>query len=194
MATGTPAGRDGSGDDAAGSLIDIVQALLRELPGLVSDRVELFTLELARASTALGRIVAWLVSISVVGVSAWLALWSGVGIGLVQLGLHWVFALALVLAVNLAAVAVGLNQVRRLARQLSLPATRRHLTLAGGAWGAPTPRPASGSGLGSFNAPHPAAATAATSAAASAAASETPPPLRSAHHAGADASPPVTRW
>jgi len=187
MATGTPAGPDGSDDGAAGSLIDNVQALLRELPGLFSDRVELFTLELARASTALGRIVAWLVSISVVGVTAWLALWAGVGIGLVHLGLHWVFALALVLAVNLAAVVVGLKQVRRLARQLSLPATRRHLTLAGGAWGAPTPGPA----MGTFNAPNPAAAT---SAAASAAASETPPLPTSAHHAGADAAPPVARW
>ncbi|HJV71321.1 phage holin family protein [Ideonella sp.] len=159
MTGGAPAGPGGGGDAAAESLIDTVQALLRELPGLFSDRVELFTLELSRASAALGRIVAWLVSIAVVGVTAWLALWAGLGVGLVHLGLHWALALLLVLAVNLLAVVVGLNQVRRLARQLSLPATRRHLTL-GNAWSAP----------------------------------EAAPPTGSAHHAGADAAPPVARW
>lgn len=167
-----PAGPDGGGEAAAESLIDTVQALLRELPGLFSDRVELFTLELARASGALGRIVAWLVSIAVVGVTAWLALWTGIGVGLVRLGLHWALALSLVLAVNLVAVAVGLQQVRRLARQLSLPATRRHLTLAGSTWGVPARPPTAPAG----------------------AFTEQPTTSRSADHAGADAAPPVARW
>jgi hypothetical protein len=132
MAGSAPAGGDGGGDDAAGeSLLDSLQALLHELPGLISDRVELFALELARAGRALARIVAWLVAIAIVGVTAWLALWAGVVVGFIQLGLHWALALLIVLAINLVAVIVGLKQVRGLATRLSLPATRRHLTMAG---------------------------------------------------------------
>jgi len=133
MAGSAPAGGDESGgDEAAGeSLLDSLQALLHELPGLISDRVELFALELARAGRALARIVAWLVAIAIVGVTAWLALWAGLVVGLIQLGLHWAWALLIVLAINLVAVVVGLKQVRHLATRLSLPATRRHLTMAG---------------------------------------------------------------
>jgi hypothetical protein len=131
MAGSVPAGGDGGEEAAGASLLDSLQALLHELPGLISDRVELFALELARAGRALGRIVAWLVAIAIVGVTAWLALWAGVVVGLIQLGLHWALALLVVLAINLVAVIVGLKEVRRLATRLSLPATRRHLTMAG---------------------------------------------------------------
>lgn len=137
MAGGAPAGS--GGEAATESLIDILQSLLRELPGLVSDRVELFTLELARAGAALGRLVGWLVAIAIVGVTAWLALWAALVAGLVQLGLHWTLAVLLVAVVNLAAVGVGVQQVRRLAGQLSLPATRRHLTRFGAAALPPAP-------------------------------------------------------
>ena len=142
MAGSAPAGGDGGGDDAAGeSLLDSLQALLHELPGLISDRVELFALELARAGRALARIVAWLVAIAIVGVTAWLALWAGVVVALIQLGLHWALALLIVLAINLVAVIVGLKQVRLLATRLSLPATRRHLTMAGSIRPPPAPPP-----------------------------------------------------
>ena len=132
MASRAPASETEGGEQAAGeSLLDSLQALLHELPGLISDRVELFALELARAGRALGRIVAWRVAIAIVGVTAWLALWAGLVVGLIQAGLHWAWALLIVLAINLVAVAIGLKQVRRLATRLSLPATRRHLTMAG---------------------------------------------------------------
>lgn len=113
---------------AAPSTIDLVQALLHDLPGLVSDRVELFALELARAGSALAKIVALTVAVAILGITAWLALWAGVVMMLVELDLHWAMALALVILVNAAAVAIALMQVRRLARLLRLPATRRHLT------------------------------------------------------------------
>lgn len=121
------------GDEFEGqeeSLVDAVQSLLRELPGLLSDRVELFALELGRAGSALARIVAWVVAIAILGVTAWLALWAGVVLALVGLGLHWAVALLPVLLINLAAVVFAVGQVRRLATRLSLPATRRHLTFS----------------------------------------------------------------
>ena len=66
MASGV-SGDEGSGGEeaASASLLDTLQALLHELPGLISDRVELFALELARAGRALARIVAWLVAIGI---------------------------------------------------------------------------------------------------------------------------------
>jgi len=131
MAGSAPADGGGGDEAASASLLDNLQALLHELPGLISDRVELFALELTRAGRALGLIVAWLVAIAIVGVTAWLALWAGVVVGMIQLGLHWALALLLVLAINLGAVLVGLKEIRRLATRLSLPATRRHLTMAG---------------------------------------------------------------
>ena len=126
--------RRGSATGAAGSddesLVEAVHSLLRELPGLVSDRVELFALELGRAGSALARIVAWVVAIAILGVTAWLALWAGVVLALIGLGLHWALALLPVLLINLAAVVLAVGQVRQLAIRLSLPATRRHLTMA----------------------------------------------------------------
>lgn len=121
--------RSAGGAMPAQSLLDSLQALLHELPGMVSDRVELFALELARAGSALARIVAWVVAIAILGITAWLALWTGVVMGLMALGLHWSAALVPVLVINLGAVAVAVSQVRRLVPRLSLPATRRHLTL-----------------------------------------------------------------
>lgn len=123
-------GDGASSEHRADTLVDALQALLRELPGLVSDRVELFALELARAGQALARIVAWVVAIAILGVTAWIALWAGVVLALVELGLHWTLALLPVLLINLAAVAFAMGQVRRLTPRLSLPATRRHLTFS----------------------------------------------------------------
>jgi uncharacterized membrane protein YqjE len=140
MAGSASSSNDSGGEEAASeSLLDTLQALLHELPGLISDRVELFALELARAGRALARIVAWLVAIAIVGVTAWLALWAGLVVGLIQLGLHWAWALLIVLAINLVAAVAGLKQVRRLAGRLSLPATRRHLTMAGSTRPPPEP-------------------------------------------------------
>ena len=122
--------RDGDDGEEATSLVDAVQSLIRELPGLVSDRVELFALELARAGSALARIVAWVVAIAILGVTAWLALWAGLVLALISLGLHWAVALLPVLVINLLAVVFAVGQVRQLATRLSLPATRRHLTMS----------------------------------------------------------------
>jgi hypothetical protein len=114
---------------AAASLLDLVQGLLHEVPGLISDRVELLSLELSRAGAALGKIVALTVAVAILGITAWTALWVGVVMGLLALDWHWAAALGVVVLGNAGALAWALLQMRRLAGLLKLPATRRHLTL-----------------------------------------------------------------
>ncbi|MDE2079908.1 MAG: phage holin family protein [Burkholderiales bacterium] len=111
--------------------------LARELPGLVSDRIELLSLELRRAGLALAQIVALVVAGAILGLTAWLALWGCIVGALVAAGLPWTGALLAVLLVNLAACAALLLRVRTLLPLLGLPATRRHLTLPPAA--APSP-------------------------------------------------------
>jgi len=114
---------------AAASLLDLVQQLLHELPGLISDRVELLSLELGRAGAALAKMVALTIAVAILGITTWAALWAGVVMGLLALDWHWAAALGLVILANAGAVAWALLQMRRLAGLLKLPATRRHLTL-----------------------------------------------------------------
>ncbi|KQW52018.1 hypothetical protein ASD88_05320 [Pelomonas sp. Root662] len=111
-------------------LLEQLQALWHELPGLVSDRVELLSLELKRAVQALAQIVALLVAVGILGVTAWLLLWAGVIRLLVDAGLPMSGALLLSVAVNVLAVVLVLQRVRSLLPQLSLPATRRHLMIS----------------------------------------------------------------
>lgn len=128
-------------DDEAGeggkpeSLAAVALSLWRELPALVSDRVELLSLELRRASMALAQIVALIVAAAILGVTAWLVLWSGIVVLLMVLGLHLGWALLAALLFNLLAAGLAVARVRRLLPRLQLPATRRHLTLS------PSPRP-----------------------------------------------------
>lgn len=106
-----------------------LQGLLHELPGLVSDRIELLSLELQRAGRVLAQIVALIVAAAILAVTAWLALWGGVIVAFVAAGLHWAAASLIVLAINLGACWWAVARVRSLAPLLGLPATRRHLTL-----------------------------------------------------------------
>ena len=103
---------------------------MHELPGLISDRIELLSLELQRAGKVLAQIVALIVAAAILAVTAWLALWGGVMVALIDAGLHWAAALLIVLVINLGACWWAVSRVRRLAPLLQLPATRRHLTLS----------------------------------------------------------------
>ncbi|MBZ8142004.1 hypothetical protein CLD22_19115 [Rubrivivax gelatinosus] len=126
--------------------LDALQSVLRELPGLVGDRVELFVLELNRAGRALAQIVALVVAAAVLGVTGWLALWAGITGALIDAGLYWGWALIAVLAANLLAAWLAVRRIRSLLPLLHLPATRRHLTTlsspaAPAARGASNPNP-----------------------------------------------------
>ena len=120
--SGAPAARRGSE-----SLFDLARSILRELPALVGDRVELLSLELQRAGVALAKVLVLAGAAAIFALTGWLALW-GVLIGLLMaLGLQWAVAFAVALLINLAAAAWALWRARSLARLLGLPATRRHL-------------------------------------------------------------------
>ena len=103
------------------------QALLRELPALLSDRVELLTLELERAGRALAQIVVLLLVAVLLAVTAWLALWGVVVGGLMAAGLHWAAALLAVLLLNAVVAVWAVARLRKLLPHVGLPATRRHL-------------------------------------------------------------------
>jgi uncharacterized membrane protein YqjE len=129
-AAGTPA--RGAGARSPESLIDMVRGVLHDLPGLVGDRVELFSLELHRAGIALVKVLAMTVVATILGVTAWLAVWSILVGLLMAAGWHWALANGLVALINIAAAAWAVQRARRLMKHLSLPATRQHLMLGTG--------------------------------------------------------------
>jgi hypothetical protein len=106
-----------------------VQRLWRDLLGLVSDRVDLLSLELHSAGRALAQMLLWVVAASILGVTAWFALCGAAAMFLLERGLHWSTVLLLVTGVNLVAACIALARAKALAPRLSLPATRRHLSL-----------------------------------------------------------------
>jgi len=134
-----PPGLDGEGP--SDSLLTNVKQLLRELPGLVSDRVHLLALELKRSGLALAQMAGLVVAAGVLLCTAWLALWTGIGIALVQAGLAWGWTLLLILLVNVGAAWLAIKRALALARYLALPATLRRLTLR-----SPEPTPRRGAG------------------------------------------------
>lgn len=110
------------------SVFGQLNGLLRELPGLLSDRFELLSLEMHRAAIALAQIVGLIVLIAVLGMTVWLALWGAVVAALVATGLALGWALTATLLVNLVAACWAGICIRKLLPRVSLPATRRHLT------------------------------------------------------------------
>ena len=126
----------GPGDDPD-SLLQTFVSLWRELPGLLSDRVELLSLELQRAGAALMQIVVLLVVAAILGVTAWLVLWGGIVALLLHAGLPLPGALLILLLFNAGAAWLVVRRVRALLPRLALPATRRHLMLS------PAPEPRS---------------------------------------------------
>lgn len=120
------------------SMIDMVRDVLHDLPGLIGDRVELFSLELHRAGLALVKVLAMTVAAAILGVTAWLAVWSILVGLLMAAGWHWAAANGLVVLINIAAAVYAVVRARRLMMHLSLPATRQHLSLGTGS----TRRPA----------------------------------------------------
>jgi hypothetical protein len=124
-----PAGAPSAGA-APDSLLQTLASLARELPGLVSDRVDLLALELTRMGRALSHLVLMLVAVAVLSVTAWLVLWGAFVKGLLALGLPMGVILVIILLVNLGSIALLLVRMRSLLPRLKLPATRRHLTLS----------------------------------------------------------------
>jgi len=58
-------------------LLSTLQEVWQELPGLISDRVELLSLELRRAGITLAQVVVLVLAAAILAVTAWLVLWGG---------------------------------------------------------------------------------------------------------------------
>ena len=110
------------------SLPKAVGALFADLPGLLTDRVHLLSLELRRASNALGQMVALGLLAAILVATAWLTLWVGLAAAFLAVGLAWPWIVLLVLFINLTAAAWAVMRVKALAPLLALPATLRRLT------------------------------------------------------------------
>ncbi len=110
------------------SLFESIGAVLRDLPGLVGDRVDLLSLELHRAGVALASMVAFLVVAAIVGSTGWLALCAAITLLLIERGLPGAAVLFGVMVVNLLIAVWAVSKVRALAPLLKLPATRRQLS------------------------------------------------------------------
>ena len=111
-------------------VLETLLALWRDLPGLLSDRVLLLSLELKRAGKALAVMIGLIVAAAVLAGTFWVALWVGITAALLQAGLAWGWVLLIVLAINLAGIAYALLRAKSLAHLLTLPATVRRLTVA----------------------------------------------------------------
>ena len=127
-----------TGARAPESLINLARGVLHDLPGLIGDRVELFSLELHRAGLALVKVLAMTVAAAILGVTAWLAVWSILVGLLLAAGWHWAAANGLVVLINIGAAAYAVMRVRKLMAHLSLPATRHHLSFGSGSTHPPT--------------------------------------------------------
>lgn len=122
--TGTPARAP-----APPSLPSLLRDIAGELPGLLSDRVLLLSLELRRAGVALAQIVALVVGVAVLIVTAWIAVWVGAAAALLASGLALGWVVAIVILLNLGAAWLAVRRVQQLVPMLTLPATVRRLTV-----------------------------------------------------------------
>ena len=118
---------DGPPDEIV-SLPKAIGALFADLPGILTDRVRLLSLELQRASNALGQMVALGLLAAILVATAWLAFWVGLAAAFLALGIAWPWIVLLVLFINLSAAAWCVMRVKRLAPLLALPATLRRLS------------------------------------------------------------------
>ena len=114
--------------DEVVSLPKAVGALFADLPGLLTDRVHLLSLELRRASNALGQMVALALLAAILVATAWLTFWVGIAAAFLALGVAWPWIVLGVLVINLSAATWALLRVKALAPLLALPATLRRLT------------------------------------------------------------------
>lgn len=115
------------GEPRPPSLGALLGGLLSELPGLVSDRVELLSLELQRAGLALLHMAILGLALTVLGMAGWLIVWALLMVGMVAAGLTWAVALGVALVVHVLLGWWAVNRIRRLIPTLGLPATRRQL-------------------------------------------------------------------
>ncbi len=91
-------------------------------------RLQLMSLELQQAGSALTKIVILAVASGVLLCGAWLALMVALFMGTVESGIHWGVAIAVVFFVNLGMAFVMWRVAFKLTAHLAFPATLRSLS------------------------------------------------------------------
>lgn len=104
-----------------------VKALLRDVRDLACDHLELAALEARRAGAGFARLVGAAIVISILWVSAWLALVAGAIVWATSAGVPWPGALAIAAIVNVIAGAALALWMRKQAGELLFAATLRQL-------------------------------------------------------------------
>ena len=103
------------------------RALIRDVRDLVCDHLELAALEARRAGEGFVRIVCAAVVITILWVSAWLALIAGAIVWATSAGVPWPGALAIAALVNVVAGAVLAGWMRKQVGELLFAATLRQI-------------------------------------------------------------------
>ena len=104
-----------------------VRALLRDVRDLTCDHLELAALEARRAGSGFARMVCAAVVISILLVTAWLALLAGAIVWATSAGVAWPGALAIAALVNVVLGIVLALWMRKQAGELLFAATLRQL-------------------------------------------------------------------
>lgn len=110
------------------SLPQLLSQLFDDLPGVVSDRVHLLTLELRRATGALVKVVVLSLVAGLLAITAWMALWAGLAAAAIHFGVPWGWVAAGSVLLNAAMAGLAISQALKIAPLLALPATVRRLT------------------------------------------------------------------
>ena len=113
------------------SVVAEAVALMRLFMVALGNRARLLGFELQIAGVKLAAATALLVIALFLISTAWAALWFGIALALRSIDLGWPAVVALIFVANAAGAVLLLLGALRLARQVSLPATLRHLSFAG---------------------------------------------------------------
>ena len=109
---------------------DPIVALAADVADVVSGWAGLLDLELALAQRSLRWLLIGAIALPVAGLSAWLSLNAVLVAGVHVYTSSWLFALLFGAGVQLLALAILLRQLRRWARDLTLPQSRAALVHA----------------------------------------------------------------
>jgi Putative Actinobacterial Holin-X, holin superfamily III len=110
------------------SLPQLLGRLFDDLPGVVSDRVHLLTLEMRRATRALVKVLVLSMVAGLLAITAWLALWAGLAAAAIHFGVPWGWVAVCSVLLNAVLAGVAVSRALKIAPLLALPATIRRLT------------------------------------------------------------------
>ena len=105
-------------------------AILDELPGAVSDRVQLLVLEARQAGRAAARFLVVVVVGCLLFATAWITACGAIGYAAIERGADWRWAAVTIIVANVLAAIAVIPVARGFLHRIALPATVRRLTVS----------------------------------------------------------------